>query len=380
MSDEQLLRDRLHAEVALIDLPPGLAARVTTGARHRRRARLTVAGAAVATVAAVAVAVPLLPAGAPAGSGGSCADRATVGGPEQGPATDISGWAFRGDPAVKPIVARIADGGDGLPEPIVLLAQPLGAGRDGMTPIAYAYARELQGSWWVTLGTAAFAPGSQPVAIAVASEPLRPLPAARPGAQVSAMANGIGRDAGDARDQLVVLTPAGTVGYRPCAGEPAPDVRHSGDGVLVARLPGAGRAELRGTLSISTGGRTVHQGPIDDASPVVRRSGGTLRLPPGYRPGALDSIRLTAPRQRLVRGFAASSDLPARGPVAVLVTCSGTGAVEVGVGPDPRAVPCDGRTREFFRGTFVKRTDTVAVTSVGPVADAWVDVMVAPAR
>lgn len=379
MTEEQLLRDRLHAEVASIDLPPGLVGVVETRARRRRRTRMLT----VATAAVVVGGVAVLPDRAPVDPAAACRPPATATAPDLGPApasTDISAWGFRGDPALQRLFTSTPEAA-GSPPTRLLLAQPVGGGSryDGTTEFAFALAVQLRGSWWVEVGIARNWTTRPKELDRDTEEPLRPLPAPVPGAEVSAVAQGTRlNDANRLTTMLVVLAPPGTgvIDYSACPGEDLSVVAR-GDALLILRIPGPRpgptyRYPLEGRLTVTgASGGPVYSGPVDDSLPDTQLKFTSWRSTMQRDDYLGWYLRFTRPGQRAE--VTRLLDTPPRTAAwwEVTVSCWGRGSTVVRVRGRTAEVPCNGdpEGKVIYRGPFDLRTDVVLVTAGGAGAN-----------
>lgn len=361
---EQELRDRLRAEVDGIGAPPGLADAVERGARRRRTGRLVVAGAAVAAVAVVGGVTlapdgPSVPAAAQPADG--CAELPAPAAVAPAPAdTDMSGWGYRGDEAVRGDVAGPAVQRVGMRERVgptteeeVTAAFPV-AGKEiplsGTSPTRHsvvALAVRVASGWWLSVGEAVVTP-AQPVGQAV--QTLVPLPAPESGAVVSAYAQvtpaGDDPPGSGGFGAVVVLGAPGTERIDFVGCRDGRTIRAGADGDTL--IQPVGRVEEAGRVTVRADGRVVSSGRVQDVTLIALPPAPEVAPPDGFRAVTGGGVRL------LVEHRSETLDLGHRaqgGPLQLprgllLGTCVGRGTVTVGDAP----LPCDGRTHTLRDG------------------------------
>jgi hypothetical protein len=360
---EQELRDLLHAEVDSVEAPGNLAALVEKGARRRRRNQGAGAGAALAVLAVVGGVVVALSRPTPApvlatpahveeGCVELPAPAAALPAPES---TDMSGWRYRGDPALKAKTLALA------PPELRATAVPL-LGFRTVTETApntwvYALALRQASGWHVRIGAAEEHAGQ----VLPLDAALLPLPAPTAGATVSAFVGLAGGFfAGSDGGALVALGARGTerIDYLGCRDGRTIDTGASGDTLVLTTGP----LEEAGRLTVQAGGRVVSAARPQDVSMLPLTSPGStdlsghgdmlantqLQLVAGDR---IRKVTLALPPSTVGRVYSSQ--------VVVLGVCSGRGSVRF----DGIALPCDGRTHELAKGLLDTRGRTFEVTA-----------------
>lgn len=357
MNDEQLLRDRLRAEVAGVDLPAGLAAAVERGSRRRRRTRMAAAGAVAATLLVsgglvaglrgTAAAPPAAPSAPDV-----CADRFRTVFVEPAPAdADISGWGYRGDGTLRPALDGIARavGRADRTVAVPLLGERLSGDR-----VVYGIAVRQPDRWILRLASGR----TDGAAVVLETGYITTtVPAPAPGAQISAIVPRHAPDLepgafSDLRNVLIVLAPRGTarIDYTGCRDGAAFRVGAAGDTLIrdVGFLRVPGRLTIGGWSGPPTSvEQIVLRRPADPTAPpgdwtTLARAQGQMIVS-----DQLVDVRLPEPHRR----YAATK---------VLAGCLGLGRMEVLVSPIGTVpLTCDGQPHELYAGPLDTGKDKV---------------------